>query len=99
MRIIFSDTMTGEDFWTDVTGVTFDGPSVGEALRAKLEVGMVPEGLESATKVDVLAWVKDGDCVACFIFRMDDGMSGGLVHGVAHLVYDPAWVPVGPTEC
>lgn len=96
MRLLFSDTLTGEDYWSDVSGVTFDGPSVAAAVMAKIEAGME----ESGTKAEVLFWRKDGDTVAVFVFDMSDGLTSAMVHGTALLMYDPVWVPPGGrTQC
>jgi hypothetical protein len=99
MRLLFSDTMVGESYWSDTPATPFEPDAVAAYILAKLEAGMDDGEGESATKMVLRGWFPDGDRLAVFVFDMTDGLTSGLIHGTAHRVYDPNWVPrAGFTE-
>jgi len=81
IRVIFSDTMTGEDYWFDAP-VYCSGHSVAQCIETLLSG---EDDVDDAPIVP-LAWIPDKhDSSICFIFQMGDD----LIHGVVHRRFDP----------
>lgn len=90
MRVIYSDTMTGE---TEYVDLPVDTPLEPEPFRQAMflhfrSFEMIPMPLESK------AWVPAGSSVAFILewaYSPPDQVY--LIHGVIHTRYDPRWIP------
>lgn len=86
LRLIFSDTMTGETDWHDVQVSEFSPEAVIEHLKQKMGWTTEEPPITCAAWVITPGWAS----TACFIMQMADV----LIHGVCYTIFDPNHNPL-----
>jgi hypothetical protein len=92
LRIIYTDTMTGEADHVDVIQGEFDLLGVVEAITRKWNEIKIEgaDDIDWSFKLTPLSWAIDQyGTTACFIIRWDEN----LIHGVCYTRFDPNYQP------
>lgn len=88
LRIIFSDTLTGETDYKDVLEpVEFNARSVQAIIHTVIN----PDNESPALPVEIIAWIVNGyGGTACFILQFGPD----LIHGVCYTRFDASHNPL-----